>query len=50
MCEGHSLESIMPNTKVIEIKMGPFPESDAADKVGLAVDREPAGGALRTEP
>lgn len=41
-CEGHSLEFLDPDTKVIEIKMGPFPGSDAADKVDLDVDREPA--------
>lgn len=41
LCEGHSLEFLAPGTKVIEIKMGPFPGSDAADKVELAVDREP---------
>jgi cupin fold WbuC family metalloprotein len=41
MCEGHSLEFLDPETKVIEIKMGPFPGSDAADKVDLDVDREP---------
>jgi hypothetical protein len=45
MCEGHSLEFLEPETKVIEIKMGPFPGSDAADKVDLDVDREP----VRTE-
>ena len=44
MCEGHSLECVEPNTKVIEIKMGPFPGSDAADKVDLNVDREPVTG------
>ncbi len=41
MCEGHSLEFLEPETKVIEIKMGPFPGSDAADKDDLDVDREP---------
>ncbi len=41
MCEGHSLEFLEPETKVIEIKMGPFPGSDAADKVDLDVDPEP---------
>ena len=41
-CEGHSLEFLDPDTKVIEIKMGPFPGSDAADKVDLNVDRDPA--------
>ncbi len=41
-CEGHSLEFLDPDTKVIEIKMGPFPGSDAADKVDLNVDHDPA--------
>ena len=40
-CEGHSLEFQEPDTKAIEIKMGPFPGSDAADKVDLGVDHEP---------
>ncbi len=43
LCEGHSLEFLEPRTKVIEIKMGPFPGSDAADKVDLDVDRGPLG-------
>lgn len=42
MCEGHSLEFLDPDTKVIEIKMGPFPGTDEADKVELNVDRDPA--------
>ena len=42
MCEGHSLEFLDPGTKIIEIKMGPFPGSDEADKVELHVDHEPA--------
>ena len=41
LCEGHSLEFLDPNTKVIEIKMGPFPESDDADKRDLRVDLDP---------
>jgi hypothetical protein len=41
MCEGHSLEFVDPDTKVIEIKMGPFPGTDEADKVELSVDQEP---------
>ena len=44
MCEGHSLEFLEPSTKIIEIKMGPFPGSDAADKVDLDVDGEPVRG------
>ncbi len=46
MCEGHSLEFLEPGTKVIEIKMGPFPGSDAADKVDLNVDHEPVRGGV----
>lgn len=38
MCEGHSIEFVEPGTKLIEIKQGPFPGSDAADKVDLPVD------------
>lgn len=45
LCEGHSLEFLEPDTKVIEIKMGPFPGSDAADKVELHVDKEPTATA-----
>jgi hypothetical protein len=46
MCEGHSLEFLDPDTKVVEIKMGPFPGTDEADKVELNVDGDPgqAGG------
>lgn len=38
MCEGHSIEVQKPGTKLVEIKMGPFPATDAADKVDLPVD------------
>jgi hypothetical protein len=38
---GHSLELLDPDAKVTEIKMGPFPGNDAADKVDLDVDHEP---------
>ncbi|MBE3595777.1 MAG: hypothetical protein IMW86_01890 [Hydrogenibacillus sp.] len=38
MCEGHSIEFVEPGTKLIEIKMGPFPGTDAADKVDLPID------------
>lgn len=38
MCEGHSIEVQKPGTKLIEIKMGPFPVTDAADKVDLPLD------------
>ncbi|MBI3128116.1 MAG: hypothetical protein HYZ11_10970 [Candidatus Tectomicrobia bacterium] len=33
MYEGHSIEFLLPNTKAIEIKEGPFPITDEADKV-----------------
>ena len=33
MYEGHSIEFLEENTKAIEIKEGPFPETDEADKV-----------------
>jgi uncharacterized OsmC-like protein len=35
MLEGHQVEFLEPGTKVIEVKQGPFPGSDAADKVDL---------------
>lgn len=34
-CEGHSIEIIEPGTKLIEVKQGPFPGTDAEDKVDL---------------
>ena len=33
MYEGHSIEFLVPGTKAIEIKEGPFPITDEADKV-----------------
>ncbi|MED5579581.1 MAG: hypothetical protein VX794_06065 [Nitrospinota bacterium] len=33
MYEGHRIEFLEENTKAIEIKEGPFPETDEADKV-----------------
>ena len=33
MYEGHRIEFLEKNTKAIEIKEGPFPETDEADKV-----------------
>ena len=33
MYEGHCIEFLEPGTKAIEIKEGPFPETDEADKV-----------------
>lgn len=33
MYEGHAIEFLTPGTKAIEIKEGPFPETDEADKV-----------------
>jgi hypothetical protein len=38
MLEGHSVEFSEPDTKLIEIKQGPFPETDENDKVDLDVD------------
>ena len=35
VAEGHSIEFVEPGTRLIEIKMGPFPGSDAADKVDI---------------
>jgi hypothetical protein len=35
MYEGHEVEFLEDNTKVIEIKEGPFPETDDNDKVEL---------------
>ena len=35
MYEGHSIEFLTPGTKVIEIKEGPFPKTDAEDKVDI---------------
>lgn len=35
MLEGHKVEFLEPRTKLIEIKQGPFPENDVADKVDL---------------
>ena len=35
MYEGHEVEFLEDNTKVIEIKEGPFPETDERDKVDL---------------
>lgn len=43
--EGHSLEFAAPDTKIVEIKMGPFPGNDAADKIDLDVDPDPVPGA-----
>jgi hypothetical protein len=35
MLEGHEVEFVESGTKVLEVKQGPFPGSDAADKVDL---------------
>lgn len=35
LLEGHSVEFADDDTKLIEIKQGPFPETDAADKVEI---------------
>ena len=35
--EGHSVEFLEPDTRLLEIKQGPFPRTDADDKVDLGV-------------
>jgi hypothetical protein len=40
MTEGHSIEFVDPQTRLVEIKMGPFPETDDADKVDIPVEPE----------
>ncbi|MEW6123650.1 MAG: hypothetical protein AB1698_13635 [Pseudomonadota bacterium] len=35
MAEGHEVEFLEPRTRLIEIKQGPFPGTDADDKVDL---------------
>lgn len=35
MLEGHEVEFLEPKTRLIEIKQGPFPVTDEADKVDL---------------
>ncbi len=35
MLEGHEVEFLAPKTRLIEIKQGPFPGTDADDKVDL---------------
>ena len=37
MLEGHEVEFLEKGTRLIEIKQGPFPETDEADKVDLDV-------------
>lgn len=37
MAEGHAIEFVEPGTRLVEIKMGPFPGSDAADKIDIDV-------------
>ena len=39
LLEGHSIEFVEEDTKLLEFKQGPFPDGgDAADMVGLARD------------
>ena len=40
MAEGHSIEFLDPGTRLVEIKMGPFPKTDEADKVDLDIPPE----------
>lgn len=35
MAEGHEVEFLEPGTRLIEIKQGPFPTTDEADKVDI---------------
>ena len=37
LAEGHHIEFVQPETRLVEIKMGPFPGNDAADKVDIEV-------------
>lgn len=37
MTEGHEVEFLKPATRLVEVKQGPFPGSDADDKVDLDV-------------
>lgn len=37
MLEGHEVEFLEPKTRLIEIKQGPFPGTDADDKIDLKV-------------
>ena len=37
MLEGHEVEFLDPKTRLIEVKQGPFPGTDADDKVDLKV-------------
>ena len=37
MLEGHEVEFLEPRTRLIEIKQGPFPGTDADDKIDLEV-------------
>ena len=39
MLEGHEVEFLEPKTRLIEVKQGPFPGTDADDKVDLEVVR-----------
>jgi hypothetical protein len=35
MLEGHEVEFLEPRTRLIEIKQGPFPDNDTADKIDI---------------
>lgn len=37
MLEGHEVEFLEPKTRLIEVKQGPFPGTDADDKIDLEV-------------
>jgi hypothetical protein len=38
MTEGHEVEFLEPGTRLVEIKQGPFPGTDADDKVDIQVN------------
>jgi hypothetical protein len=40
MTEGHAIEFVDAGTRLVEIKMGPFPQTDEADKVDLHIPPE----------
>jgi len=43
LLEGHLLDFLEPKTRIVEIKQGPFPDNDKADKVDLKKIHETAG-------
>lgn len=43
MLEGHRIEFLEPQTRLVEIKQGPFPGNDEADKIELTEVRDAKG-------